>query len=75
MEPTFSYTVFAFGIIVGVVGLLLLGKLDRLIAKRVQRHVERKIQKEIEERTEFFKRLNIEETINQLENYANWEDN
>lgn len=75
MEPaTFDYEVFAFGVAVGMLGLFLMIKLTHVIDNLIQRHVERKYEKQMDERHEHMKRLIIEQTINRLEDHANWED-
>jgi len=75
MEPTtFDYEAFWFGIIVGALGFFLFIRLACMVDDWIQRHVERKIQKQIDERAERMKRLIIEDTIKQLEDHANWQD-
>jgi len=74
MEPTFDYQAFWFGIIVGVMGVLIFIKLACIVDDWIQRHVQYKIQKQNQERYERMKRAFIDQTIKQLEDHANWED-
>ena len=75
MEPaTFDYEIFAFGILVGMLGLFLLIKLGHAVDHLIQWHVERKYEQRMDEQRERMKRLIMEETINQLEDHANCED-